>query len=101
MIDDPLKKSILKKWGMLLPEPEPHVTDIVKQMIKKNLSVRFSDLDLSKLYQPYIPLQVSSIFFFEEHVDRSRFPHDCPRCGSPAYVGFTAVDCTKEGCGTV
>ena len=28
-----------------------------------------------------------------------RFPHDCPRCGAPAYVGVVpaALDCTR-GC---
>lgn len=32
-------------------------------------------------------------------VDRSRFPHACPRCGQPAYVGATpaALDCSA-GC---
>lgn len=29
--------------------------------------------------------------------DRSRFPHDCPRCGRPAYVGLSDVDCSA-GC---
>lgn len=26
-----------------------------------------------------------------------RFPHKCPRCGSPAYLGFSSIDCSK-GC---
>lgn len=27
----------------------------------------------------------------------NRFPHAC-RCGSPAYVGFTTVECSRSGC---
>jgi hypothetical protein len=34
---------------------------------------------------------------FDDPVDRERFPHDCPRCGGPAYVGLNDVDCSK-GC---
>lgn len=30
-------------------------------------------------------------------IDRSRFPHSCPRCGGAAYVGLTQVDCSA-GC---
>lgn len=30
-------------------------------------------------------------------VDASKCPHKCPKCGSPAYVGFSSVECSK-GC---
>jgi hypothetical protein len=34
--------------------------------------------------------------------DTSRYPHTCPRCGAPAYVGGgpTDVDCTSTSCPT-
>ena len=28
----------------------------------------------------------------------SRFPHSCPSCGLPAYVGLNSVECTGVGC---
>ncbi len=28
----------------------------------------------------------------------SRFPHTCPKCGSPAYVGFSRTECSNGGC---
>jgi hypothetical protein len=31
-------------------------------------------------------------------VDRARFPHACPRCKAPAYVGMLQVDCSRSGC---
>lgn len=31
-------------------------------------------------------------------VDLARFPHACPRCGKPAYVGLAAVECSDGGC---
>lgn len=30
--------------------------------------------------------------------DLSRYPHNCPRCKSPAYVGLEAVDCSRNEC---
>lgn len=26
----------------------------------------------------------------------TRFPHTCPRCGNPAYIGFTAIECSAS-----
>jgi hypothetical protein len=31
----------------------------------------------------------------ERMADDDRFPHSCPRCKSPAYVGFTSVECSR------
>jgi hypothetical protein len=28
----------------------------------------------------------------------SLFPHSCPACGSPAYLGFMTAQCTRAGC---
>jgi hypothetical protein len=25
-----------------------------------------------------------------------RYPHRCPRCGAPAFIGFNQVDCSKR-----
>ena len=30
--------------------------------------------------------------------DPKMFPHECPRCGSPAYIGFTDVECSRKSC---
>ena len=27
----------------------------------------------------------------------ARYPHKCPRCGGPAYIGLKKIDC-MEGC---
>jgi hypothetical protein len=32
----------------------------------------------------------------QEKTDLSRYPHKCPTCQSPAYVGFSSVECSKE-----
>lgn len=34
---------------------------------------------------------------FSPSVDPSRYPHTCPRCSGPAYVGAVEVDCPR-GC---
>lgn len=31
-------------------------------------------------------------------VETTEFPHKCPTCSAPAYIGFSRVDCSK-GCG--
>lgn len=28
--------------------------------------------------------------------DRKQYPHDCPRCKAPAYIGFAKVDCSAK-----
>lgn len=28
----------------------------------------------------------------------SHYPSRCPACGSPAYIGFLVVDCSRYGC---
>ena len=35
--------------------------------------------------------------FFNNCRDREsdKYPHKCPRCGSPAYIGFSKVECSK------
>jgi len=35
--------------------------------------------------------------FFTKETDPSRYPHTCPRCSGPAYVGAVEVDCAG-GC---
>lgn len=31
-------------------------------------------------------------------LDDALYPHKCPSCGAPAYVGFVLIDCARE-CG--
>lgn len=30
--------------------------------------------------------------------DPSRYPHQCPRCSAPAYIGLMTVDCSRKSC---
>lgn len=32
----------------------------------------------------------------EKPKDDDRYPHKCPKCGGPAYVGFTDVECKNR-----
>jgi hypothetical protein len=34
----------------------------------------------------------------KQAVAQDRFPHKCPKCGSPAYVGFSRTECSKGDC---
>ena len=31
-------------------------------------------------------------------VDKDKFPHICPECGSPAFIGFSRVSCSNREC---
>jgi hypothetical protein len=42
-------------------------------------------------------LKLPDEYVLPKRSDRGRFPHSCPRCGGPAYVGLNDVDCA-EGC---
>ncbi len=35
---------------------------------------------------------------WKSEIDLARFPHRCPRCQNPAYIGFSTVECSAEGC---
>jgi hypothetical protein len=52
-------------------------------------------MDNLALEMPMNPLRRSAAPGIDE---LSAFPHDCPRCGSPAYVGFKVVECTNPHC---
>ena len=34
----------------------------------------------------------------EPVINRERFPHDCPLCQAPAYLGAVTVECTNKTC---
>jgi len=36
--------------------------------------------------------------WLEPAVDPSRFPHTCPACEAPAYIGLRTVECSEAGC---
>jgi hypothetical protein len=29
-------------------------------------------------------------------IDMSKYPHKCPRCSNPAYIGFSVIDCSSN-----
>lgn len=31
-----------------------------------------------------------------EKKDDEKYPHKCPKCGGPAYIGFSDVDCKNK-----
>lgn len=41
-------------------------------------------------------LKVDEQEFDEAVPDPGRYPHRCERCGAPAYVGFTATECSAK-----
>jgi hypothetical protein len=43
------------------------------------------------------PLEFSEIKYESEVVNRAHYPKDCPKCGSPAYLGLT-WDCSNKAC---
>lgn len=44
-------------------------------------------------YEDYIPKRPAAII-----ADPSRYPHQCPRCSAPAYIGLMTVDCSRKSC---
>ena len=61
----------------------------------------------SFIYAPYVPLQITQFTNLDaereltaaiaEQLD-DLYPHVCPNCSSPAYIGLTYVECSRE-CG--
>lgn len=65
-----------------------------------DLGIWYDDLEASGSYsrhflgEPPEPPAASSEGSLD---DGGRYPHSCPRCGGPAYVGLNDIDC-KGGC---
>lgn len=55
------------------------------------VAVRGGDFDVY-VYNPTDQLRVTRSVP-DKSVDDSRFPHRCPRCAGPAYIGAFSVDC--------
>jgi hypothetical protein len=47
----------------------------------------------------YAPRYFQHALAAEPKKDLSRYPHRCPKCQSPAYLGFNSIECSKDGCG--
>jgi hypothetical protein len=43
-------------------------------------------------------VQINVVSTPSVQIDYSRFPHLCPRCKAPAFIGFMNVECSQEGC---
>lgn len=39
----------------------------------------------------------NNLAFGLSSIDRQRYPSECPRCKSPAYVGLNAIECSRRG----
>jgi hypothetical protein len=46
------------------------------------------------------PMRLIPIFFEDDGcvIDLSRFPHKCPLCNNPAYLGANVVECSNTSC---
>lgn len=50
-------------------------------------------------YYVGIPLSMSGwLSKWHGTPDLSRFPHSCPSCSSPAYIGFSVIECSRQDC---
>lgn len=57
------------------------------------VAVKLSEIDFSKMYAPPQPLVITDVLIESD----DRFPHKCPSCGGPAYIGLMNTEC-KGGC---
>lgn len=79
--------------------------DIDVHVVESNFSTFLRE---PKIISHFIPIvecenemqsiaESGSIFFIDTKSNGERYPHRCPRCNAPAYIGLNAVDCI-EGC---
>jgi len=47
-------------------------------------------------WDAFAPFKAARIEMVGPRVDLSKFPHTCPRCKAPAYVGFVKVECSQN-----
>jgi hypothetical protein len=64
------------------------VSDLVLSHVRHGSVMRFNEEWMLHRYPSRMAVTV----------DAKRFPHRCPRCTAPAYVGMVQVDCSRVGC---
>jgi len=47
---------------------------------------------------PKIDLNKAKKKKFNVLIDKEKFPHICPECGSPAFIGLNHVSCSNQEC---
>lgn len=62
-----------------------------------NARVKLRRLVSSEVVAEVFPYELRVFESFIVKTVSPNYPHDCPRCGHPAYVGFNEVDCSA-GC---
>ena len=60
-------------------------------------------LGIPNMFHTFAQFQSSVLFTILRRVhklkiDRGKYPHDCTKCGSPAFEGFNLVDCSNSEC---
>jgi hypothetical protein len=72
----------------------------VRSGIYEGIWNSFNWMNYPNLVERRKEVQLQFLSKFETVVIKNkedRYPHKCPKCGSPAYVGFASLDCSK-GC---
>lgn len=73
-------------------------SDLTPEQVKEAIDKARAKLSESsgKVDLKYDPMKIDEDFFVAK-IDRERYPHECPSCKAPAYIGLNSADCSK-GC---
>lgn len=82
-------ESIVSQRAVVGTVGDSHIQD--EHLFADTDSVYWNSVSYSVL-KSFLPLKKP------ETLDLSRFPHKCDKCGSPAYIGFSKVDCSNPMC---
>lgn len=74
--------------------PEQVREAIAKAREQLTPAEKASEMGKDGIYRPKIPLIISAPMI----PDKERYPHECPVCKAPAYIGLNSTECSRKNC---
>lgn len=93
-------RPYMKEWRREFPSLGPVAGDVISVQPMKSSAPDQSYLDCPTCAGVGHGACLSADALAKEHDDyvAANYPHTCPRCSAPAYVGFEKVECSEPSC---
>lgn len=90
-IAEEIDKSFFSSFFIL-----PAMNYDLPNLNKDQFNFRYSKKPIRSEYYGVVKIPDDLI---KSSIDHEKFPHECPKCKSPAYIGLSTVECSNGGCG--
>lgn len=95
-----LRNAVLDSIETTITDPIFQMEKLFVPRLTNDEPMWFTTIQMPRWCIPasYTGISMSSAVCPMVLIDYSRFPHSCPRCKAPAYIGLASVECSQERC---